>query len=218
MIKVKIKIIYFCYLIPDDWSVLNEQITDLKKSGLYDIATELYINCVIQKEKENKFRDIITKNASKFIIKNISYENTYEYVGIKCLYDTAEPNSFSFYFHTKGISNKSIENDMYRRFLFNKLSKYKNIIPIFMKDKYMEKVSCFPSNEGWCWYNFFWASGEFLLSKDPPVEIPNRKDHRWYYEMWSMGKPSKSYSIITKNKLFTSHEANFYMHKLFEKK
>lgn len=56
-----------------------------------------------------------------------------------------------------------------------------------------DKVSCYKSYTGFCWYNFLWVTGKFL--KSIPEPLKDVKD-RWYYEHYLKGDVNKVKSLI----------------------
>lgn len=210
VLEKNIKIIYFAYLKPDAWkNIVFSQMKHLLRTGILSDA-ELHIALSGSKE------DIINaKRNIKLIFKNIlsniyftySYENTYEYPGIKLLYDEAikYPKKLFLYFHSKGMvfhnnNNKRLPGEI---ILFKSIvENWKYIVNIFNTMPDVNKVCYGASYNGICWFNFFWIRGRCLNTCDVP--IINLKN-RYYYEDYMSTCGLKSYKDcynMKNNKLY----------------
>ena len=116
-------------------------------------------------------------------------ENKYEYYGIKKLYNLAllEPNKYFIYLHSKGMFNYSNidTRHIYEMSLTNgTLHNYKEIIQLFDDNPDIMKAALFPAehhNNNFCWLNFYWSRGSYLITCKNPIIT----DNRYYYELWS---------------------------------
>ena len=89
----------------------------------------------------------------------------------------------------------------------NTIYLWKDIVDVFEKNSNINKIGFLPSNEGWMWFNFFWARGNYLITCDEPIIT----DNRYYYESW-LGSGDKnngiSYSIYSHDyKKYKAEEA-----------
>jgi len=108
-------------------------------------------------------KQLIKSDYPKIEIANHFYENVYEYVGIKNVYDISseqEDNTIILYFHSKGMTSYQDDD---RRKLFNKtISNYKDAIEAFENDKEIDIVCAIPNHNGFAYYNFF-GYGRLML-------------------------------------------------------
>jgi hypothetical protein len=199
-----ITIVYFAYLL-GRWDVFFEQMKLIKESGLYDTADKFYMCLSIKDYDLPKVQEIL-KFYPKIILYSHGDSNVYEYPGIKCFYDTAEGNGYSFYFHTKNIANRSNLNEKIKNIL------HKNIIMnhkdcIAHLENGASKVSCFKSSAGFCWFNFFWANGSFVKTLEDPIQSTNR----YYYEEWSKGDVNGNFANLFNKPLSGEETLRFCM-------
>lgn len=189
---MKIEVVYFAYLMKE-WDILFEQLDYFKGTELYNSANKLNLCCTISKEKESALRDIISNKYSKWSISNVSYENTFEYPGISYLHKIAQEDTYYLYMHTKGIFYFFPHNVKLRKLMHDKLIKdYKNCMGYLDED--YDKVTCYKSHGGFCWFNFLWVKGTFIKR----LSLPSGDDikNRFFYEEWFKGDVSKVKSLV----------------------
>ena len=64
------------------------------------------------------------------------------------------------------------------------LDNYNKIIELFDTNPKIIKATLFPANHhktNFCWLNFYWSKGNYLITCDNPIIT----DDRFYYERWS---------------------------------
>lgn len=141
-------------------------------------------------------------------------ENIYEYYGIKKLYDLAvlEPLSYFLYLHSKGMFNYPNINE---RHIYDKtltkgtIQNYKHIVKLFDENDRIMKAALFPSimhKSNFCWFNFFWARGSYLITCENPIIT----DDRFYYERWSESGDNSMGTV------YNMYEKNYKKYELFE--
>ena len=134
---------------------------------------------------------------------NITYNNInhYEYYGIHKLWTLAHkfPDKIFLYLHTKCMSSDN-DNNPIGSICFTRIitEEYKKIMDIFMTKPEINKVCIASSDIGFCWHNFWWARGTYIVNNT--VE-PNISDNdRYYYEGWLHGLDNNikndCYSIV----------------------
>jgi len=162
------------------------------------------------KEAINKISKILNDYIDNITF-NYTYENLYEYTGINSLYEEANknPNNIYLYFHSKGMffhDNNGLNRLNEEKQLLNIiLSKWKEVINIFNSQTHINKVCIGCSPEGFCWYNFFWVRGKYLLNCKKPI-ISN---DRYYYEMY-IGFENKNSSHNDCYNLIENNSKDFY--------
>ena len=192
---MKIKIVYFAYLIPDKWySIIDEQMNSLKNCGLYDDAIDIIISVVSDDNELPKLKKLLQEKYDKIIIKNIFKDNVYEYPGLKTIYQIAEDEDdiILLYFHSKGITSNQHET---RRYLFkHTIENYKEIINEFIKNKNLDIACAIPHINGFAYFNFFWARSSYIRNYCSKPEIST---NRYIWEVWVGNEFSRKKKIIT---------------------
>jgi hypothetical protein len=174
------------------------QITDLVTSNILSIShlyvclngSQLLVNTV-QKEIST-----VLGKISKDIDICATFENVYEYPGIKKMYSLSQikdnQNKLFIYFHTKGITSCRSPSDRnaYNVFLTRSLLwNYQHIINVFNLHPTINKIGLFPARNGWIWFNFFWVRGQYLSHcKEPQITT-----RRHLYEDWLGSHGHSSY-------------------------
>jgi hypothetical protein len=184
-----IGIVYHCYLVNNWKSLVKEQLSRLKTSGLYDACDLLYITVNLAGVDESLFTEEI-KEYKKAIVDTYK-DNAAEYPGIKKVKDLS--NKYEdikiLYFHTKGVNNNYVDlntNEIsYEK--VNNIKAWRDCLEYFLIDRWEENidklnyydttgVTC---NSGWYWGNFWWANSSHI-SKTEDVGFWGR----WDYEAW----------------------------------
>ena len=213
-----IRIIYYVCINPDKrWDeIVLSQLNEVYNSGILESAI-LYIEVCCELEEYVKVIEtfindyFIDKRNCMYFLTTLT-ENNYEYQGINKLYNEAlnNPDKVFIYFHSKGMFyNREIihrgvrinsnphdpvsgENKILTKYTFNK---WREILGFFLEDNSeLNKAAVLPSIDGYCWYNFFWASGKYLNTCEKPVIYKKDKQNegpiitfpqgRFYYETW----------------------------------
>jgi len=184
---MKIKIVYFTFLVPNKWlDIVLEQLNMLKSLDLYNIA-DIYMSVISLSNNELiVLKKLIHHNFNKIKLINIYYRNIYEYPGIKTVYELSEndDNTLILYFHSKGmISNQHVT----RKTLFNHTIKNYNIyINEFINNPKLEVACMVPCLNGFAYYNFFWARSSYIYNycSKPENTKEYMKNDRFTWEMW----------------------------------
>lgn len=182
---MKIKIVYFIFLVPNRWEdFIDEQIGNLKKLELYDLADEIYISCCGEKSEYLLLENKIRTEYSKIRLINYVEGNVYEYPGFKTIYDVVDEESIILYFHSKGIISglEKDTNNKIRKMLFKFIIENYNIhIQEFIKNNKLSVSTLYPSTEGITWYNFFWVRGDIVKNN---MTKPKIQKNRFFWEYW----------------------------------
>jgi hypothetical protein len=234
VLEKSIKIVYYVYLDPkSNWQdIISGQLTQLLGYGILNSA-DLYIHITDCYNLKNDVTEIILHIVPVAIL-SFNYDNQYEYPAIKLIYDLAkrDPHNNFIYFHTKGMSHgiqarlpkeiilltKTFENWESNIQLLNK--KGINKIGLFPAI-WLEKFAKPGEKGGWVFYNFWYASGNYLSQ----CELPKPNANRFYYEGW-LGRykgqePYITNDCISLNKIqyvtknyYTGSEADYYLNLL----
>jgi hypothetical protein len=197
---MKIKIVYFAYLVPNKWeSIIMEQLNMLKLLELYNIADINMSVISMNTEDLELLKILLNKHFNKVNLINIYHENLYEYPGFKTIYEIAEndDNTLILYFHSKGMT--SHEHD-YRIKLFNyTIKNYNEYINEFINNKDLEVGCLAPSKDGFAYFNFFWVRSSYVYNYcSRPENTPEYIKHeRYTWEIWLGTSYSKKQKIIT---------------------
>ena len=203
---MKVKIIYFAYLVPQLWQpIVIEQLDALYNINLYNIASEIYMSVISDDNELIKLRELINNKYNKIKLVNIYNENLYEYPGIKTLLEVAhkkfnnEDNKYDnednedtiiLYFHSKGIISNAHN---YRKILFKYIiENYNEYLDEFKKNNNLTVASLFPHEDGFAFFNFFWVRASYLKNHDV-----NINSDRYYYESWVGNRNIKDKTVLT---------------------
>jgi len=206
---MKIKIVYFAYLLKDKWEdiVLEqlEQLYSLKE--LYSIS-DIYMSVIDVSEHATeleKLKYILLNKYPKIQLINIFYTNEYEYPGIKSVYELSTNNDdeYILYFHSKGMTSNEHDN---RKTLFEyTIANYTDAIEEFQQNEDTDIVCLIPSGYGFAYYNFFWARSSFINKYCSKPENTNQYllYEKYSWELWlgnhySNKKCIKTYSPFIK--------------------
>lgn len=184
---MKVKIVYFAYLKPNDWEeIVLEQLWSLKNSGLYDLSESIYISLCCNIDDLKRIKQHIWAKFKKIQIINIFDHNVYEYPGLKAVWDISQDNdeSIILYFHTKGMTSEKKINGVkeLRDFLTkNTILNYTTYLNEFNKTKDLDVGCIFPSEFGFSWYNFFWIRSSYVKEHLPEPKV---NKNRYYWERY----------------------------------
>lgn len=210
---MKIKIVYFVYVFQEIWKdIVQEQLGQLEKTELYEIADEIIITANCDEDQKEDFQEFINSNWPKIQIKTIDNKNNFEYIGIKKIWDISQDceDCLILYFHTKGTTSKknkyNINNPSQpkniRKILFdNTILNYKIYLDEFQKNKKLDIGGPFIDKSGISWYNFFWLRSSFVKEN---LFYPEIQESRYFWETW-IGK-TKNEEIPTTYSPITNYE------------
>jgi len=192
---MKVKIVYFAYLIPDKWNtIVEEQLSSLKNTHLYEEASNIYMSVISDDDELEKLKIFLSNKYSKVEIKNHFKENLYEYPGLKTIYQIAEDDDDTvlLYFHSKGMTSNQHET---RQYLFKyTIENYADYLKEFKYNKYLEVAGAIPHENGFIFFNFFWARSSYVRNHCSRPEI---SDNRYIWEVWVGSEFSRKKEIIT---------------------
>lgn len=205
---MKIKIVYFAYLIPDKWkSIVLEQLESLfLVSSLYE-ASQIYISAIDDTPEQteiNTLRNIISSKYNKIQLVNIYLNNVYEYPGIKTIYELSsdDEHEYLLYFHSKGMTSNHHET---RKKLFDyTIKNYELIITEMEKNLEIDTASAIPSINGFGYFNFFWARSSYVNKYciKPETTPTFLKYDRFSWEMWLGNHFSMKKNVVTYSPVF----------------
>lgn len=209
----KINIVYTAYIYSStngNWrNILAGQLIQLKKTGLLEIAT-LYVHIVSGSKEDIDLARNMTISITRKAMITSSTQNEYEYRGLHLLWSLAqkEPDSIYLYFHTKGMLQNPFERTFDEKQIFQEvIEPWKKILQIFDGNSNINKIGYGASEQGFIWFNFWWARGTYLKQCVEPTFV---KDE-FYYETWLQNKEKTyedCYSLAdnTNNKFYTPNE------------
>jgi len=204
----KLFIIYYIFINPDKYKIIvGGQLKDIIKSCI--IFSKIYIHiCSENKSLIDQCKKFIINLIPQFEIDTIfseSYQNQFEYQGLKLLYDLSQqkPENNYLYIHSKGmVYNNPINerNEFERTTLRGTLYYHQKAMEIFKNIININKIGLWPSEKGFIWVNFFYIRGSYL--KIPPIITKDR----WWYEEYinQSGNYFDCYSLI-KDKVIGFH-------------
>jgi hypothetical protein len=198
---MKIKIVYFTFLVPNKWEeIVLEQLNMLKSLELYNIA-EIYMSVISESNVElENLKKILQNDFNKIQLINVYNTNVYEYPGIKTVYELSEndDNTLILYFHSKGMT--SDQHEIRKKLFNNTIKNYEIYIDEFINNPSLEVAGMVPSNGGFVWYNFWWVRSSYVHNYcSKPENTPEYiKEGRYTWEAWLGNEYSnKKEKIIT---------------------
>lgn len=214
-------IVYHIYCTDDYLSVVEEQLTRLKSSGLYDWCDKLEITCINTQGEFNDIKNLI-KDLDKACLNEFT-NNDFEFEGINKVWEYSEKyNGKVFYFHTKGVSNKYKvfnEPNSSSTQKIQGIKIWRELLEHFLIDNFetclkhlntVEQVGV-TSNNKWWWGNFWWSTLESVNFQSKPTT-----GDRWSYEAWiNVGRDPSIYEFFhyNWNPYFTTLPLDFYLKK-----
>lgn len=211
-----IKIIYYLYLNPDaNWkAIVLGQLLQLKGYGILEKA-DLYVH-MCDCHNLSAQAEILIKGIVPTVILSFSYDNRYEYPGIKLTHDLAKqyPNANFIYFHAKGMSHNIQSRSVKEITLFTlTFENWRKSIPLLNRNG-IQKIGLFPAMleegadksgdiGGWIWYNYWYATGKYLSNCAQPIIHQDK----YYYEGW-LGLHNADNTYIT-NDCKSLYKINF---------
>ena len=210
-------IVYHIFCAGNYKELVKKQMDRLVSSGVYDWCDTLEVSCV---DVEGKFEGIdeIYSNLPKANV--TKYENnSYEYYGIKKVWDLAQNNSGEvLYFHAKGVTNtyKNLTTKEPSQWKIDGINCWREIMEYYLIDNFQTCVEDLKDHDhcgvtcvnGWYWGNFWWANLDFIKQNPEPVH-----GDRWYFEAWlNYARPHKpkEYYHFTWNPYFTNLPSELY--------
>ena len=187
---MKIKIVYFAYLLQDKWEeIVLEQLEQLYSlTELYEIS-DIYMSIVDVSEGSTeleKLNHLLLNKYPKIQLINIFYTNEYEYPGIKTVYELSTNNDdeYILYFHSKGVMSNS--HDVRKTLFEYTIANYKDAITEFQENKDTDIVCLIPSGYGFAYFNFFWARSSYInkYCSKPQAASNNSTYERYSWELW----------------------------------
>jgi hypothetical protein len=205
-----IYILYYAYLYQDiKWkNIVGGQMRDILNSGILKMS-KLHAVLLGTPTEIQEAKLLIEQITNETIDITEVYENKYEFPAIVKIRELAltNPDKIFIYLHSKGMVNWN--NTQYRTLIEEKLTKstllnWDTTLFIFNHFPEIQKAGILPAENGWIWYNFWWARGSYLISCSP-IEIPINlvEPDRYMCEDWLGRNGSKTwtdcYSFVTKN-------------------
>lgn len=190
---MKIRISYFAYLLPGKWRpIIEEQLTALSQTSLYDIAEKIEI-CVNYDDEQDyqELCDLLKEKWEKirvsYIINTTRNKNTYEYIGFANTYvlalSTDAPNdTIILYFHSKGMTSNLPK---IRRNLFEyTIQNYQEYLDAFEKDPELDISGYLPHKNGFVYFNFFWVRASYIINWTEMPSKYDKSDDRFIWEIF----------------------------------
>lgn len=213
--KNRIQIIYFSHIRKEKWKdIIIPQMQGLIDCGLLskaDLLVSLSGDRKIVQFVELVIRDIFKNQSTSYISFKHTYENLYEYPGIKALHENGRlyPDKIFLYFHSKGMwfggeqyqdGRTILEKNLYDSVVIN----WKHALLVFDTKSDVSKICFGGANGGWCWFNFYWVRGTYIKTCPPPKI---QKENRYYFEGY-LGNVGcrRSYPY---NQTYDAYEYNF---------
>lgn len=231
-LRKHINIVYYIYLNPNsNWrGIISSQLLELTSYGILGDAN-LFIHITDTYGLLPQAEQLIS-TLVPFANISTSTTNQFEYPAIKLIYELSLkfPSDIFIYFHSKGMSYDIHSRNLEEMTIFsNTFKNWRKNIQLF-KNPLIQKIGLFPAigynhlsqkkgtSGGWIWYNFWYATGKYLSTCEPPIITSNR----FYYEDWLARSGGESpqiandcknlFELTNANKThFTPNEALYYL-------
>jgi hypothetical protein len=181
--------------------MLQQQLGDVQASGLPRAACSFDV--VLSAASDRLFDDAVeqTLDEADTFVRSIvptadvwKYgTNRYEYPGIRRTWDVARSihandpsNHLILYFHGKGMVHGPDHDPGRDRSLWNKeltdnvVLRWRDVVRAFDEQPDIQKAGYTVSEDGFPWFNFWWARASHVQSLVRPVVT----EDRYYYESW----------------------------------
>jgi len=213
-----IAIIYYAYLVGDWKTMVAEQLTRLRESGLYAAAKEVWvITCDPSGEITEGPLEALTATWDAKLHFQHRTANAAEYPPLAKAKELADSGDWNIlYFHTKGVANtwlKQGSDEVSERKVIGKRG-WRYFMEYFLVDKWRECVERLDDhdmvvahygNDHWPHGNFWWASSDWLKQCPPPIEGHTR----WYYEGWATTSKPDPRVYEWKHLIFDFHTSDW---------
>lgn len=186
---MRICIVYHVYLVPNKWRpIVEEQLSQLAKLPLYDLADKIQMTVIIDQEKDYyELKGLLEEKWPKVVIAQISTLNTYEFSGIRQLYivsdnkeDAKSDDTILLYFHSKGMTSNEHNT---RKNLFDiTIKNYQEYLDAFEQDPTLDIAGYAPHVNGFIYFNFFWIRAKYIHTWCPWSE--RSSTDRFIWEVW----------------------------------
>ncbi len=179
IIETSKPIYIFYHICPkgDLWKkIVDEQVNDLLKSGLYDKATTIFYGCSCPN------CDVILRNAFKNLTKFkelpkaiVPDSDTNENLTINAMIDIAKTVDANFlYIHSKGTTNKSPNAHIWRRFMMYWLVHRNELCLDILKRGFYTIGTIVVASLKHYSGNFFWTTSDFIKKYERIKDTKNR--------------------------------------------
>ncbi|MBE9605832.1 hypothetical protein IAI18_13260 [Acetobacteraceae bacterium H6797] len=197
-----IRVVYGVYLHPaSDWrAIMAGQIGDLRACGLLDAASLHVI--VTDLHGTPGLEAFLTELCPPGTTFRIHRENRYEFWALHHLWSLARenPEGEVAYFHSKSISRGIQRRSKTERTLTRETFRpWRDVLPLLRRGG-IAKAGLFPAEEGWVWFNFWWARADYIARLPEPEPSTNR----YTFEAWLSGKLSAD-GVVPRNDAFSLH-------------
>lgn len=196
--------VYHVYCAQGWERLVNQQLSNLRQSGLLDATSKLYVSIITQESTDiDKFLKIADSDKVK-IIANHQDPRRYEYPALEYLYEVAKrEDCLLYYFHTKGISYQALDtHDRLFRSFQRKIEAWREMLEYFTFCKWQVAVNVLTS--GYDTYgcyqwpprkytmftgNFWWVTSSYAR-RLPAFDEQVIANDRFYSEVWLYQLPS----------------------------
>jgi hypothetical protein len=170
--KPPLHVFYHIYCNPNTLSVVQDQVTKIVYSGLYDAVTAIHCFLVGDTVVLGQVVEFLESSGGKFQIRDISADdNTYERFTLLRIQQYVHLQDFVLYIHTKGVTKTGEESrccEDWRHFMeYYLIGKYQECVQKLVEG--YETVGANLQMDPALHYsgNFWWCRAEYFLSLDP---------------------------------------------------
>lgn len=196
-------------MLGNGWQTLvRKQVDNLKKSGLLDATTTLFVSCIATNQADVELLKSIIGSPKLKIIACHADPTQYEYPALRHLKALANhEDCLVYYFHSKGISYQSVTtNDALFRSFYRKIEAWRELLEFFIFTKWKVAVNVLASGydsygclrwppRAFTMYsgNFWWAASRHIRHL-PELTEENIRGNRFYSEVWLFSRKHRQFS------------------------
>ena len=196
----------------NDWKrIVYEQVTDLQKTGLYDILNKIYVCVIISNDVDIQYLTDVLPEKFEIVIQSKNPKD-YEYPILRYLYEKSHNEDFlCFYFHTKGVSfsenmkKKKKGSESWRLLMEYFIFEKYNVAINALQNGYTCYGTLPVKSNGYIYFrgNFWWTTSKYVTTLPEPSPDNTLIDHieigvndRIYAEFW-IGHSSECHPYMT---------------------
>lgn len=183
--KKPIYVIYHIATIGRWKEIVEEQMNDLKESGLYDICEGIWYGCNC-KECPETLRTFFASYSKVKPLSNalIPDQKTYENGTINAMLDFLRDRDpgYVLYIHSKGVTATHASQEDWRKYMMHWNVKKHKICTDILSRGFNTAGVCYINNPFCAFYagNFWWARSEYLMKKSKIKDVSNRQQAEWF--------------------------------------
>lgn len=212
--ELKLILVYYGFIYPkrEHWlELIRQQLDEFNCNGIAARADRIYVSLAVEgtSESNKAAAELVNRTITAVqelhprAIFDVTLENRYEYPGLRRIWDYAQHiltekeahNTIILYSHSKGMFNTYLPHFHAARVpleikLFHAtFDRWDEVLQMFASRPQLNKVGCFPAQEGHVWFNMFYVRASYVQG----LVNPTIAKDRFYYEHWLKFRDNEGY-------------------------